>query len=118
MIHSKGFSQFVQISELLNRHYIKAVISEAALKVDTAQYRAELRECDQIDSLRLFQLAQEKFETNQERQIADNYKQNYTVLETKYARKERWNKRLIRFGIVVSAIIVTEAGIIYLVVKP
>ena len=114
-IRCKAQSQV--ISNELNKFYIKAVISEQALKIDTAQLHAELLECDSICNRQLVICNLLEQKGLNEKQVADNYRLQAGVLATKFDKKTKWLKFWRTLAVELFVTVIIETVIIYLAVK-
>jgi hypothetical protein len=93
------------------------------LEIDTAIYRAQLRDCDKIEALRNQQISGYKSSlqiqeaiTNQMRDSTKYQKALRIDLQEKYDKKNKWNTRWKKALFGVTAVAIIEALFIYFVV--
>ncbi|MCE3278045.1 MAG: hypothetical protein K0S44_236 [Bacteroidetes bacterium] len=113
----------ITLTDKQYKFYAKALVIKQGLEIDTAIYRAQLRDCDKIEALRNQQISGYKSSlqiqeaiTNQMRDSTKYQKALRIDLQEKYDKKNKWNTRWKKALFGVTAVAIIEALFIYFVV--
>jgi len=94
--------------------YAKALIEKQGLQIDTALYKAQIKDCEQMYDLKVAQSDAYVYALNQQKKITDNYKTTLANTQEKYDKKLRWNKIYKKAIGILTGVAILEGLIIYL----